>query len=138
MGLSLQLVLPQASPQVFSALVSPAKGTNPSIPHPHSQQIGRSCQGLTTGQWYSPAQQAGSGNLRNGKVQPKLLSPIPLSSGLPKPWHSYSHRVLHRIRGPFLLSYRILCLIVPGNYWARNQTGLSQSSKIHSTSSINP
>lgn len=69
LGLSLSLVAPQASPQVFSALVSPAKGTAPSIPHPHSQQIDRSCQGLTTGQWYSPAQQAGSGNLLNGKVQ---------------------------------------------------------------------
>lgn len=107
LGLSLWLVVPQASPQVFSALVSPAKGTAPSVPHPHSRQIGRSCQGLTTGQWYYPAQWAGSGNLLNGKVQMKLFFILSSQFCFPKPWHTCCHHVQNRITGPFLLSYRI-------------------------------
>lgn len=107
LDLSLWLVDPQASPQVFSALISPAKGTTPHIPHPHSQQIGRSCQGLITGQWYRLLQQAGSGHLLSGKMQIKFFPPPPLSSALPKPWHPCSHHVQNKIRGPFLLSHRI-------------------------------
>lgn len=63
------------------------------LPQPHSQQIGRSCQGLTTGQWYSPAQQ--------------VLGIIMFRT----------HRTL-----PSLLQHTLACLIIPGKKPTRSLT----------------
>lgn len=133
LSLSLWLAVPQASPQVFSALVSPTKGH---IPYPHSQKTGRGCQGLTTGQRYSPYQQAGLGNLLDAKVWTKFFSPCPFSSALFKPWHPHSHHVHNITIEPSLLSCIRLWPILL--FEARHQPDVSHSSTTPSTYSMDP